>query len=180
MILKFRDWQKHFINDFWNKGDKKTPTESLEKHFKKHGIEVGAATKEQYIKKAVGFSKNLKGATTHKVFGFTEGVIRYSKKLNMDMSSLEPFVKNASYKFKKVLDDEEIENAFLKIGGNINWVQGEEHPKCKKCGKTMIFIMEIQSDEGLSNGENVLMFGDVGKLYVFACCDTITTLYQST
>ncbi len=41
--------------------------------------EVGAKTKEQYINKAVEFSKNLKGATTHKVDGYTEGVMRYIK-----------------------------------------------------------------------------------------------------
>jgi len=102
------------------------------------------------------------------------------EQLNMDMLNLEPFVKNASYKFKKTLGDEELENAFLKIGGAINWIQGEEHPVCKKCNKPMVFIMEIQSNEELNNGDCSLMFGDMGKLYVFSCCDTITTLYQCT
>ncbi|MDF9825376.1 hypothetical protein M2475_001831 [Breznakia sp. PF5-3] len=40
---------------------------------------MDAASKQNYLNKAVEFSKILKGATKSKVDGFVEGVIRYKK-----------------------------------------------------------------------------------------------------
>lgn len=63
----------------WNKGSYDSPKESLEDHFARHGQEVGTDTVEQYLNKAENFSKNLKGARTKAIDGFTEGVTRYYK-----------------------------------------------------------------------------------------------------
>ncbi len=52
---------------------------SLQKHFEKHGREVGAESVEQYLRKAEAFKQNLKGAKTSKVEGSVDGVIRYKK-----------------------------------------------------------------------------------------------------
>jgi hypothetical protein len=35
---------------------------------------------------------------------------------------------------------------------------------------------EIQTNEELSNNIDTLVFGDDGKLYVFSCCNNITTI----
>ncbi len=83
-----------------------------------------------------------------------------------------------TYKFKRVTDEEILESAFLKAGGQPIWIQQDEHPKCVSCSKTMKFIIEIKTDEALTNGVNTLAFGDSGKLYVFACCDNVTTRPQ--
>lgn len=52
---------------------------SLEKHYQKHGEEVGAKDKEQYLRKAQEFKRNLKNARKAHVPGYTEGVTRYYK-----------------------------------------------------------------------------------------------------
>jgi hypothetical protein len=52
---------------------------SLQKHFDKHGKEVGAESVEQYLRKAEAFKQNLKGAKTSRIDGSVEGVIRYKK-----------------------------------------------------------------------------------------------------
>jgi hypothetical protein len=82
------------------------------------------------------------------------------------------------YKFKRETDEEVLDKAFLKIGGQPIWIQDDEHPKCSKCSNTMKFIIEIQTDENLANGIDTLAFGDSGKLYVFVCCDNVTTIPQ--
>ncbi|MFT3845093.1 MAG: hypothetical protein QM725_08575 [Lacibacter sp.] len=83
-----------------------------------------------------------------------------------------------AYKFKRGADEEALEKAFLKMGGQPMWIQEDEHPKCSKCSNTMKFILEIKTDEDLTNGIDTLAFGDSGKLYVFACCDNVTTIPQ--
>lgn len=97
--------------------------------------------------------------------------------LDIEVINTVPFTET-SYKFKRAPDEEALEQAFLKIGGQPIWIQGDEHPKCLMCSKTMKFINEIKTDEGLTNGVNTLAFGDCGKLYVFACCDNVTTIPQ--
>ena len=82
------------------------------------------------------------------------------------------------YKFKREADKELLDKAFLKIGGQPIWIQKDEHPKCSRCNKTMKFIIEIQTDENFENGVDTLAFGDRGKLYVFSCCDNVTTIPQ--
>ncbi|MBW7473875.1 hypothetical protein K0T92_03890 [Paenibacillus oenotherae] len=63
----------------WNKGSFDTAGDSLIKHFKKHGSQVGAEDLAQYIRKAEGFAQNLRGATKSYVDGAVDGVIRYKK-----------------------------------------------------------------------------------------------------
>ena len=98
-------------------------------------------------------------------------------RLNLPVINEVPFTESV-YKFKREADEEALEKAFLKIGGQPIWIQEDEHPKCYKCSKTMKFIIEIQTDENLTNGIDTLAFGDSGKLYVFACCDNVTTIPQ--
>lgn len=64
----------------WNKGSFDSSEESLDYHYKKHGAEVGASNKEEYIRKAEEFAKTArKNSTKSKVSGEVEGVIRYKK-----------------------------------------------------------------------------------------------------
>ena len=65
--------------DKWHQGSYKSPGESLDKHFRKHGKEIGASNVEQYLRKATEFSKSLRGAKKANISGATSGVIRYYK-----------------------------------------------------------------------------------------------------
>lgn len=82
------------------------------------------------------------------------------------------------YRFKKETDEEILQDSFLKLGGQPFWIQQDEHPNCQTCEKTMKFIIEINTDESLTNGIDTLAFGDSGKLYAFACCDNIVIIPQ--
>lgn len=97
--------------------------------------------------------------------------------LQLPVENRTPFTE-VVYRLKRELDAEKAEEAFLKAGGKPFWIQDDEHPVCIKCSKPMKFVVEINTDEDLSNGTNVLAFGDSGKLYVFSCCDNITTIPQ--
>ncbi|MEQ5562614.1 MULTISPECIES: hypothetical protein [Providencia] len=70
---------KNNIKNKWHQGSFNSPDESLQKHYEKHGKEVGAGSVEQYRNKAEEFIKNLKGARTVKVRGATNNVTRYYK-----------------------------------------------------------------------------------------------------
>ncbi|MEY1123031.1 hypothetical protein AB7161_07090 [Providencia rettgeri] len=70
---------KNNIKNKWHQGSFNSPDESLQKHYEKHGKEVGAGSVEQYRNKAEEFVKNLKGARTVKVRGATNNVTRYYK-----------------------------------------------------------------------------------------------------
>ncbi|EPX60107.1 hypothetical protein D187_002193 [Cystobacter fuscus DSM 2262] len=63
----------------WHEGSYDSPLDSLQKHFAKHGAEVGAKDVSQYLRKARGFAQNIKGAQKFPIEGATEGVIRYVK-----------------------------------------------------------------------------------------------------
>ena len=64
----------------WNKGSYDNAEQSLQKHFEKHGDEVGAKDPQQYLRKAEEFAKTAKkGSTKSPVSGAVEGVIRYKK-----------------------------------------------------------------------------------------------------
>ena len=52
---------------------------SLEYHFMEHGSEVGASSIDQYVRKADGFARNLRGATKSYPSDGTPGAIRYAK-----------------------------------------------------------------------------------------------------
>ena len=63
----------------WSKGSFDSVEDSLKYHFKEHGEEVGATNIDQYVRKAEGFSQNLRGA--HKSYppNGTPGAVRYTK-----------------------------------------------------------------------------------------------------
>ena len=63
----------------WGKGSYGSAEESLLDHFSRHGTEVGAKDAAQYLRKAEGFSQNLRGAQKSPVPGDTPGVTRYKK-----------------------------------------------------------------------------------------------------
>lgn len=63
----------------WSRGSFASAQDSLKAHFNKHGKEVGASDIESYMRKAQGFSNNLKGADVRSVSGHVEGVKRYIK-----------------------------------------------------------------------------------------------------
>jgi len=88
------------------------------------------------------------------------------------------FFTQTNLSFVRSHNEEAIKDAFVKIGGLPDWIQNEEYPKCNECGNTMIFVCQINSAESIYNGEDTLMFGDSGKLYVFACCNSVATIMQ--
>ena len=51
----------------------------LEKHFIRHGDEVGADSVPDYYQKALNFLRNLRGATGKPLDGFVEGATRFMK-----------------------------------------------------------------------------------------------------
>jgi len=60
----------------WAQGTFEKVGASIAYHFEKHGAEVGAGSVWQYLRKAEGFAKNLKGATRTVL---DDGAIRYTK-----------------------------------------------------------------------------------------------------
>lgn len=63
----------------WGKGTFDSTEDSLKYHFKEHGEEVGAKDIDQYVRKAEGFSQNLKGANKSYPDNGTPGATRYTK-----------------------------------------------------------------------------------------------------
>lgn len=64
----------------WNRGSVDSPEDSLNYHYRKHGDEVGATSRDQYLRKAEEFAKTAKkGSTKSQVNGAVEGTIRYKK-----------------------------------------------------------------------------------------------------
>jgi uncharacterized protein YwqG len=71
-----------------------------------------------------------------------------------------------------------------KLGGEPDWVQSPEDPKCSGCKKPMTFIAQIDSMEhdathnphaiDCLSGRQQYMFGDVGMIYVFMCFDCLS------
>lgn len=61
------------------------------------------------------------------------------------------------------------------FGGIPKWIQCEDHPDCPCCGKPMVFVMEVKSQE---RGLHPVMFGDCGSLYVFTCCEHVAVRMQ--
>ena len=60
----------------WSKGTFEKVGASIAYHFGRHGSEVGAGSVWQYLRKAEGFAKNLKGATKT---ALDDGATRYTK-----------------------------------------------------------------------------------------------------
>ncbi|GAB7207164.1 hypothetical protein OS21_36600 [Dickeya oryzae] len=70
---------KNGIEESWHQGSFGSSEDSLQKHFEKHGKEVGASDAEQYLRKAEEFAKQLRGARKVTIAGATENVTRYYK-----------------------------------------------------------------------------------------------------
>lgn len=70
---------ENYASRNWNKGRDGSPREALTKHYDKHGAEVGAYDEADYASKAENFKKNLKGARSFKVDGYTSGIYRWVK-----------------------------------------------------------------------------------------------------
>jgi uncharacterized protein YwqG len=70
-----------------------------------------------------------------------------------------------------------------KFGGNPDWDQNNETPKCSACGEPMSFVGQIDSIEHNEDhnphqkdyGKQDYMFGDVGLIYVFFCFECLET-----
>ncbi len=60
-----------------------------------------------------------------------------------------------------------------KFGGNPDWIQNDETPKCDCCKKKMEFVAQLDSIDytGFAQKNTEYMFGDVGMIYVFFCKD---------
>jgi hypothetical protein len=75
-----------------------------------------------------------------------------------------------------------------KLGGEPDWIQGEEVPFCSDCDAPLTFVAQIDSVEHESDKnplakhavEKDYMFGDVGMIYVFFCfsCCTPYSIHQ--
>ena len=77
-----------------------------------------------------------------------------------------------------------------KLGGNPDWIQSADVPRCQDCDELMSFVAQIDSVEHQweSNPHSVdalsdkqkWMFGDVGMIYVFFCfeCCTTSSVFQ--
>jgi hypothetical protein len=55
-----------------------------------------------------------------------------------------------------------------KLGGEADWIQGEETPKCT-CGKNMSFYGQLDSI-----GDSICL-ADCGMIYIFVCPDCLET-----
>ena len=86
---------------------------------------------------------------------------------------------------KKAVPDPNKLGVRSKLGGEPDWVQYPEVPKCRKCKQPMMFVAQIDSMEhdephnphaiGASSGRQHYMFGDVGMIYVFMCFGCMET-----
>ena len=55
-------------------------------------------------------------------------------------------------------------NVESRLGGYPDWVQGSDWPSCPECGRRMHLIWQLDSEP-----EARIMWGDTGRVYVFAC-----------
>ena len=88
--FQVEDWHTYHVGEMevlvhntncgkWNKGSFDSQEDSLNKHYNKHGDEVGAKDMQQYLRKAESFAQNLRGAKKARISGHTQGVTRYYK-----------------------------------------------------------------------------------------------------
>jgi hypothetical protein len=56
-----------------------------------------------------------------------------------------------------------------KLGGEPNWIQTEEYPRCPSCGEEMTFYGQLDSI-----GDDYDL-ADCGLIYVFVCFDCFET-----
>jgi hypothetical protein len=64
------------------------------------------------------------------------------------------------------------------LGGEPDWIQGDETPDCPSCAARMTFIAELEEGHDFSTSAN---FGGGGRGYVFSCrpCSEAAFLWQS-
>ena len=86
--------------------------------------------------------------------------------------------------------DPSAEGLRSKLGGDPDWVQGDERPDCPACGGRMMFIGQLDSMEHDSpknphridclSDQQQFVFGDVGMIYVFLCenCNEASAVMQ--
>lgn len=62
-----------------------------------------------------------------------------------------------------------------KLGGEPDWIQGDNTPSCPSCGKRMTFYGQLDSVN------DRIMIDDAGMIYVFYCfdCGVTSALAQS-
>jgi hypothetical protein len=58
----------------------------------------------------------------------------------------------------------DIPRAGEKLGGWPAWIQGVECPTCRRCGSTMQYVLQIDSQRNIP-----ILFGDVGTGHVSQC-----------
>ena len=60
-----------------------------------------------------------------------------------------------------------------KLGGEPDWIQNDDTPKCPHCNQYMEFVAQIDSIgyTGSASTTGECMFGDVGMIFVFYCKD---------
>ena len=56
-----------------------------------------------------------------------------------------------------------------KIGGQPDWIQGDETPECSQCFKRMTFYGQLDC-----LGDQMAL-GDCGRIFVFVCMDCLST-----
>ena len=77
-----------------------------------------------------------------------------------------------------------------KLGGDPDWIQGNDRPACPSCKQAMCFVAQIDS-VGADRPNNIVskdsaiaegyMFADGGMIYVFVCneCEQSVSFLQS-
>jgi hypothetical protein len=79
-----------------------------------------------------------------------------------------------------------------KLGGEPDWIQGDDVPVCPECSELMTFVAQLDSIEHdsptnphrvelFSGKEKHFMSEDVGMIYVFFCfdCGETKSVFQS-
>lgn len=68
-----------------------------------------------------------------------------------------------------------------RLGGHPCWIQSAEYPMCRGCGRTMPFLLQLDSELRLADGDSHL-WGSGGICYVFWCdsCRLSATTIQQT
>jgi hypothetical protein len=63
------------------------------------------------------------------------------------------------------------------LGGQPAWIQNDETPACRQCGKPMAFVVQLEEDHDYRTAAN---FGGAGCGYGFVCqpCGTAAFLWQ--
>ena len=69
-----------------------------------------------------------------------------------------------SYEEADALADGDVPHAGEKLGGWPLWVQGVEYPACRRCGRAMAPLFQLDSERGIP-----WMFGDAGVGHITQC-----------